>query len=78
MRERMRRLPARAAERAIRNLQRNAAGFWQLGIFLAFYSLYFAIVFRSIDVAFERSVGQALRAHVNAVSACSPSLPPKR
>lgn len=68
LRERLRRLPARAAERTIRDLQRNTAGFRRLATFLVFYAIYFAMVFSSVDVSFERSVKQALQAHLESVS----------
>ncbi|CAM9944052.1 unnamed protein product, partial [Hapterophycus canaliculatus] len=64
LRERLRRLPAREAEKQIKALHRNAKGFRRVGLFLAFFGLYIALVFYRADVPFERSVQQALRNHL--------------
>lgn len=37
-------------------------------MYLIFYGLYFTMVFSGIDIAFERSLEQALRGHMNSVS----------
>ncbi|CAN0367876.1 unnamed protein product, partial [Ectocarpus fasciculatus] len=67
LRERLRRLPAREAEKQILGLHNNARGFRRVGLFLLFFGLYFALVFYSVDVAFQRSVQQALRDHLAGV-----------
>ncbi|CAM9200045.1 unnamed protein product [Ascophyllum nodosum] len=64
LRMRLRRLPAREAERTIRGLQSNAHGFRRLGLFLVFCSLYLYVVFDAIDVSFQRTVVQGLRSHL--------------
>lgn len=68
LRERLRRLPAREAEKQIRALHRNARGFRRVGLFLAFAGLYFALVFYGVDISFQRSVQQSLTDHLAAVS----------
>ncbi|CAM9620546.1 unnamed protein product, partial [Ectocarpus sp. 13 AM-2016] len=67
LRERLRRLPAREAEKHILALHNNARGFRRVGLFLLFSGLYFTLVFYGVDVAFQRSVQQALRDHVAGV-----------
>lgn len=67
LRKRLRMLPAREVESAIKALHSNAGGFRLLGMFLIFYALYFALVFTGFDIAFERAVEQGLRGHVNSV-----------
>ncbi|CAM9584781.1 unnamed protein product [Ectocarpus sp. 4 AP-2014] len=67
LRERLRRLPAREAEKHILGLHNNARGFRRVGLFLLFSGLYFALVFYGVDVSFQRSVQQALRDHVAGV-----------
>ncbi|CAN0442760.1 unnamed protein product, partial [Ectocarpus sp. 12 AP-2014] len=42
-------------------------GFRRVGLFLLFSGLYFALVFYGVDVAFQRSVQQALTDHVAGV-----------
>ena len=67
-RERLRMLPAREAECAIKALHRNSEGFRRLCTFLVFYALYFALVFTGFDIPFERAVEQGLRSHVESAS----------
>ncbi|CAM9204720.1 unnamed protein product, partial [Sphacelaria rigidula] len=67
LRQRLRMLPAREAEYAIKALHRNSEGFRRLGMFLIFYALYFALVFTGFDIPFERAVEQGLRSHVDSV-----------
>ncbi|CAM9624207.1 unnamed protein product, partial [Ectocarpus sp. 12 AP-2014] len=67
LRERLRRLPAREAEKHILGLHNNARGFRRVGLFLLFSGLYLALVFYGVDVSFQRSVRQALRDHVAGV-----------
>ncbi|CAM9849122.1 unnamed protein product, partial [Ectocarpus sp. 6 AP-2014] len=67
LRGRLRRLPAREAEKHILGLYNNARGFRRVGLFLLFSGLYFALVFYGVDVSFQRSVQQALRDHVAGV-----------
>lgn len=68
LRERLRRLPAREAEKQIKALHRNARGFRRVGLFLVFIGLYFALVFYGVDVSFQRSVQQSLKDHLKLVS----------
>lgn len=64
LRDRLRRLPAREAEKTIRALHANDRGFRRLALFLVFSGLYFSLVFGGADVAFQRSVQQGLRDHL--------------
>lgn len=64
LRDRLRHLPAREAEKTIRALQANGRGFRRLALFLVFFGLYFSLVFGGADVAFQRSVQQGLRDHL--------------
>lgn len=68
LRERLRRLPAREAEKQIKALHRNARGFRRVGLFLVFAGLYFALVFYGVDISFQRSVQQSLKDHLALVS----------
>eukprot|EP00752_Nemacystus_decipiens_P012801 g11336.t1 len=67
LRERLRRLPAREAEKQIKALHRNARGFRRVGLFLVFAGLYFSLVFYGLDVSFQRSVQQSLKDHLKLV-----------
>lgn len=67
MRHRLRQLPAREAERAIRALHANAHGFRRIALFLVFVGLFFSIVFGGADVAFQRTVHQGLENHLSMV-----------
>lgn len=67
LRKRLRRLPAREAERAIRGLQSNAHGFRRMALFLLFFGLYLSLVFDAIDVSFQRTVVQGLKSHLDKV-----------
>ena len=67
LRYRLRRLPAREAERAIRALHVNAHGFRRIAVFLVFFGLFFSLVFSSADVDFQRTVHQGLESHLGTV-----------
>ena len=71
LRDRLRHLPAREAERTIRALHANGRGFWRLTLFLVFFGLYFSLVFGGADVAFQRTVQQGLRDHLALVRGCT-------
>lgn len=71
LRHRLRRLPAREAERTIRALHANAHGFRRIALFLVFAGLFFSIVFSSADVEFQRTVHQGLENHLSMVRAVS-------
>ncbi|CAM9245358.1 unnamed protein product, partial [Laminaria digitata] len=65
LRYRLRRLPAREAERTVRALHANAHGFRRIALFLVFMGLFFSLVFSSADVVFQRSVHQGLEHHLS-------------
>eukprot|EP00904_Undaria_pinnatifida_P010525 jgi/Undpi1/6602/HiC_scaffold_20.g09081.m1 len=67
LRDRLRRLPAREAEKTIQALHANARGFRRLALYAVFFGLYFSLVFGGADVAFQRSVQQGLRDHLELV-----------
>lgn len=67
LRYRLRRLPAREAEKTIRALHANAYGFRRIAVFLVFFGLFFSLVFSSADVEFQRKVHQGLESHLGMV-----------